>query len=260
MQQKRHKMYTGIMKHSHVKEKNDDKESFERISFLSHISHGIRTPLNSIMGFSKLMTQKHLPEDKQKDYIKEILNGSELLLQFVENVIDLSQFQANNYSLKIEKYLICDKLKELTIEFNAQKKNYLVEDITLYFPNDDICKQEDSFVTDILLFRKAFIRLINLVSKKYKSKEYEIGYQILADDWIHFFITPLKDCHNSKKTIPLNASDTEIQDNSFDYFNFQVLQKSVETLRGKLLLDTFKHGFSFKIPADIRKHNPKMIF
>jgi K+-sensing histidine kinase KdpD len=190
-------MRTSNMKHSHVKEINVDMDTSERISFLSHISHGIRTPLNSIMGFSKLMAQRHLEEDTQQDYIKEILNGSELLLQFVDNIIDLSQFQAENYALKMEKYIISDELKDFAKEFNAQKKEYLIEDITLYFPEEDECSQEH-FITDIFLFRKALLRLINLVSTKFKTKEYELRYKILADEWIHFFITPLKSLKKKK--------------------------------------------------------------
>jgi len=247
------------MKHSHVKEINVDMDTSERISFLSHISHGIRTPLNSIMGFSKLMAQRHLEEDKQQDYIKEILNGSELLLQFVDNIIDLSQFQAENYSLKIEKYIISDELKDFAKEFNAQKKEYLIEDITLYFPEEDECSQEH-FITDKFLFRKALLRLINLVSTKFKTKEYELRYKILADEWIHFFITPLKIPKKEKALQNKNGFDLGLNGNSFDYFNFQVLKKSVEVLHGKLLLDTFNHGFSFKIPIDIREFNHKNIF
>jgi hypothetical protein len=246
------------MKHSHVKEKNEDKDTYERISFLSHISHGIRTPLNSIMGFSKLIAQRHLEEDKQQDYIKEILHGSEQLLQFVDNIIDLSQFQAENYALKMEKYIISDELKKFAKEFNAQKKEYLVEDITLYFPEEDEGSQE-FFVTDIFLFKKALTRLINLVSTKFKTKEYELRYKILADEWIHFFITPLKIPAEEKKLQTKNESASGLNDNSFDYFNFQVLKKSVEVLHGILLLDTFNHGFSFKIPIDIREFNHKNI-
>jgi len=247
------------MKQSHVKEKNDDKDSFERISFLSHISHGIRTPLNSIMGFSKLMAQRQLSEDKQKDYIQEILNGGELLLQFIDNIIDLSQFQAKNYALKVEKQGVCEKLKEFIREFNDRKKENLVEDVTLYFADQDECN-EDFFVTDIVLFKKAFIRLVNLVSTKYESKDYAIGYKILADQWLHFFITPIDSPASSEKTKSQNNQDSGLQNNSFDFFNFQVLQKSVEVLHGELMLDNFKHGFSFKIPIDIREFNHEKYF
>jgi len=247
------------MKQSHVKEKNDDKDSFERISFLSHISHGIRTPLNSIMGFSKLMAQRQLSEDKQKDYIQEILNGGELLLQFIDNIIDLSQFQAKNYALKVEKQGVCEKLKEFIREFNDRKKENLVEDVTLYFADQDECN-EDFFVTDIVLFKKAFIRLVNLVSTKYEAKDYEIGYKILADQWVHFFITPSNIQSGDAKLTSRNEKYSGSKDNSFDYFNFQVLQKTVEVLYGELMLDNFKHGFSFKIPIDIREFNHEKYF
>lgn len=47
----------------HVQELGKN-ESPERLSFLTHISHGIRTPLNAIMGYSKLMVLKNMGDIK----------------------------------------------------------------------------------------------------------------------------------------------------------------------------------------------------
>ncbi len=110
---------------------NKKKYNTEKISFLSHISHGIRTPLNSIMGFSKLLVLRELIDEKQKEYIQGILNGSNLLLQFVDNIMDLSQFEANNYSLIIRKYDINQILWEFTEDFYNRKIENNDTDINL---------------------------------------------------------------------------------------------------------------------------------
>lgn len=241
------------IKRPYVKEMNNMDES-ERISFLSHLSHGIRTPLNSIMGFTKLLEQRSLSDDEQRDYLKGILNGSELLLQFVENIMDLSQLQSNNYLMTFDKYKIQEKLREFVEDYNGRKKENLSNDVQLRFScNDD--NPEIFFVTDFSLFQKALLRLLNLISSKYYEQEFEIGFRVLKDEWIQVFIAPL-DIHLKKDEIlSPEALYSGIQDNSFDYFNYQVLLKSIEIIYGELLHNSSNHEFSFKIPIDIRKYN-----
>ncbi|MFO7829744.1 MAG: histidine kinase dimerization/phospho-acceptor domain-containing protein [Bacteroidales bacterium] len=248
---------TEPMKHSHVKEINSIDAS-ERISFLSHISHGIRTPLNSIMGFSRLLAKRSIVDEKQRDYLEGILNGSELLLQFVENIIDLSQFQSDNYLMTFDKYNVQEKLWQFVEEFNSLKKEDLSNDIQLHISCGEDT-HEIFFITDISLLKKSLLRLINLISTKYDEQEFEIGFRVTEDDWIQFFVAPLKVNHQQDEILSPRELYSGIQDNSFDYFNYQVLLKSVEIMNGELIRDTSNHEFSFKIPIDIRKYsNQKM--
>ena len=49
------------------------KESNEKTKFLSNMSHGIRTPMNAIIGMSEIILQKDVPEDI-KDNVINIKN------------------------------------------------------------------------------------------------------------------------------------------------------------------------------------------
>ncbi|MFP4046926.1 MAG: sensor histidine kinase, partial [Bacteroidales bacterium] len=67
-----------------------------KTKFLENISHEIRTPLNSIVGFSELLTEKeNLSTDTLNKYQKSIKVNSELLLNLINDIIDLSKIETN---------------------------------------------------------------------------------------------------------------------------------------------------------------------
>jgi protein-histidine pros-kinase len=72
--------------------------------FLANMSHELRTPLNGIIGFSELLVdQKAGPlNDRQKQFLEDILNSGRHLLQLVNDVLDLSKVEAGHMSLAPE--------------------------------------------------------------------------------------------------------------------------------------------------------------
>jgi PAS domain S-box-containing protein len=71
--------------------------------FLSKMSHELRTPLNVMMGFSQLLelSNEFKPDDTQLQYLNEIQNAGNHLLELLSEVLDLSRIEANQ--LNIEK-------------------------------------------------------------------------------------------------------------------------------------------------------------
>lgn len=236
---------------------NRKKYKREKISFLSHISHGIRTPLNSIMGFSKLLVFKDLVSQKQKEYIDGILNGSNLLLQFVDNIMDLSQFESDNYSLRIKKYDINKILWEFTEELYNQRIENNITDINLMLVWEnkvDYCEIE----TDEILLKKALSRMINIVSAKYPIVEFELGYRIKDNSKVSMFVRPSREKLTSEDLLNTQQLYSVDESNSFDYFNFKVLKHSVSLLGGELVMDANNQEFSFELPVQ-RKRNKSLV-
>jgi PAS domain S-box-containing protein len=64
--------------------------------FLANMSHELRTPLNSIIGFAKLMQHGRVGavSDTQREYLGDILNSSNHLLQLINDILDLSKIEA----------------------------------------------------------------------------------------------------------------------------------------------------------------------
>ncbi|MFC2096600.1 sensor histidine kinase [Bacteroidota bacterium] len=224
-----------------------------KISFLSHISHGIRTPLNSIMGFSKLLGLRNLIDPKQKEYVQGILNGSNLLLQFVDNIMDLSQFELNNYSLRVGKYDLNKVLWEFSEDFYNQRIENNDTNINLMLVWDTKLNNTE-IETDSILLKKALQRMINLVSVKYPTVEFELGYRKLNDSTLKLFIRPSKESLNQDHILEEAQLYTIDENNSFDYFNYKVLIESLSVLGGELSMESENQEFSFIIPIDFQQN------
>ncbi|MDR2007011.1 MAG: cache domain-containing protein [Acidaminococcales bacterium] len=69
--------------------------------FLANVSHEIRTPLNSIIGFSDVLGEELFGQlnDKQKEYIGNILNSANHLLQIINDILDMSIIDYGNLSI-----------------------------------------------------------------------------------------------------------------------------------------------------------------
>lgn len=67
-------------------------------NFIAKMSHEIRTPMNGIIGMSKLLEGTKLNQS-QKKYVNIINDQSELLLGLINNVLDISKVQSQNFKL-----------------------------------------------------------------------------------------------------------------------------------------------------------------
>lgn len=72
--------------------------------FMSNISHEIRTPLNAIVGFSDVMC-KFNPENEDMKKCQEMINhNSEILLNIINNILELSTIESGNMKLDDKKF------------------------------------------------------------------------------------------------------------------------------------------------------------
>jgi len=70
-----------------------------KMNFLSNLSHELRTPLNGILGFSSLLDASVLDES-QKAMVQAILQSGNRLLDTVDNILELAQFEAGQFRLE----------------------------------------------------------------------------------------------------------------------------------------------------------------
>lgn len=73
----------------------DKAEHLDRLksAFLANMSHEIRTPLNSIVGFASLIAELDDKEERQ-EYVDIMQKNTELLLQLISDILDLSKIEA----------------------------------------------------------------------------------------------------------------------------------------------------------------------
>ncbi len=100
---------------------------------LATVTHDLQTPLGSILGFSDLLKKTNL-DSTQKQYISNISNSSDYILDLVNDLVDFSKLENNK--IKIKKVAFNPKqLIENT--FNTLKKNAIDKDIVLLYEIED---------------------------------------------------------------------------------------------------------------------------
>lgn len=86
-------------------ERNDALVAADRLksNFISHISYELRTPLQTIIGFSELLTSPALGNlnDKQREYLADIMFSSKTLLAIINDILDLTSIEAGGLELKL---------------------------------------------------------------------------------------------------------------------------------------------------------------
>ena len=81
-----------------VEKKNAEEASAAKSIFLANMSHEIRTPLNGIIGFTELLKNSDLDEEK-REFVDVIEKSSENLLSIINNILDLSKVESNKVEI-----------------------------------------------------------------------------------------------------------------------------------------------------------------
>lgn len=168
-----------------IKAENSDRS---KSAFLANMSHEIRTPLNAITGFADVLTYTENSEEK-KEYADIIKSNSNMLLQLVNDILDISKIEAGtlefNYADIDINILINDLYRLFSMKLNdshIEGTNGDVKLITI-LPNDKYIIN-----TDRNRLSQVFSNFLTNAIKFTKEGEIKIGYEIRNDD-IYFFVS-----------------------------------------------------------------------
>jgi signal transduction histidine kinase/CheY-like chemotaxis protein len=103
--------------------------------FLSRMSHEMRTPLNSIIGMTNIAMSSE-DDDRRKDCLKRIENASNQLMGVINNILDMSKIEAEEFNLSSVEFdieLMIDRILSIT-GYEAEKKNQKIR----IYSNSDI--------------------------------------------------------------------------------------------------------------------------
>ncbi len=129
--------------------------------FLATFSHELRSPLNSIIGFSDILNRQleGLPGETVREFMKNINTSGRHLQQIINDILDLSKIEAGKLELHIASYPVgyFQESVERVLAAAIQAKN-----ITLRF---ELTPEIEELVVDQTRFKQI---LINLVSNAIK--------------------------------------------------------------------------------------------
>lgn len=110
---------------------------------ISYISHDIRTPMTSILGYIQLLEADNITPETRKEYTSTIKNSAGRLKALLEDFFELSIIEQVDYPVKIEKMKLNHVIVEVLVGFYEEFHKKGLEP-TIKIPNDDMIIITDS--------------------------------------------------------------------------------------------------------------------
>lgn len=135
-----------------------------RTQVMSVLSHELRTPMNSILGFSQLLLRRyyHLFPPELRDMVERIIKSGKHLLALIESILDFSKLESDKLQLKLQELNLVELVTATTEELRvlAEQKN-----LTLVFHSN---LENPRITNDSDRLRQV---LMNLISNAIKFTE-----------------------------------------------------------------------------------------
>lgn len=119
--------------------------SSSKTTFLSNMSHDIRTPMNAVLGFTRLLDMDADDPVKVREYTKKITASGQHLLSLINDVLDVSKIESGKMVLSLSEFTLSDlvssvdaiiqpmaaaKGQKFSVEVTGVQHEYLVGDQT----------------------------------------------------------------------------------------------------------------------------------
>lgn len=167
-----------------VAEKNKKEEELR--ASISNMSHDLRTPLTSIMGYLQMARLEEASEEEKNEYIDIVENRAKSLQQLISSFYDLSRIEGNEYNFNYKKVnlknILCENIASFYNEFINNNINPIIE--------------VDESIGDIISDEGAITRIFtNLIGNmiKYGESYVKITLKQKDDVIITEFINKTKD-------------------------------------------------------------------
>ncbi|WP_281924510.1 ATP-binding protein [Flavobacterium collinsii] len=219
-----------------------------REQLISTVSHDLKTPLSTIVGYSELLGNSDV-NTKQSYFIKNIKNSSEYITQLVQDLLDFSQIEAGKITIEKVPFLLPEIIDEVAKSIQTVYKQ---KNIDLIINIDD--KLNSRIVGDPFRLKQI---LSNIIGNAYKfTEEGFIKISVYVTENNDFFIVSIQDSGigiekgNQKLVFEEFAQANENIEKKYGGtgLGLSICQKIISILGGTLNLEsTFGKGSTFQI-------------
>lgn len=136
---------------SEIEHKRMDTELRQAIA---NMSHDLRTPLTSIMGYIQLMEDDSLSNEEKKEYVNIVKKRAESLQILISSFYDLSRLEAREYKFEFKSLSLANILYDLMASFYKDFSNKNIE------PTIDVDEKVSLVIADENAVRRVFSNLI----------------------------------------------------------------------------------------------------
>ncbi len=242
-------------------EKAEDSDKI-KTTFLLNISHTIRTPMNSILGFAELLSLTEPEPEKLDEYIHVIKRQSKSMLQLIDNVAEIAKYESGTMSITKTcmntNVLINEVLHETDIIRSTHRREQVV------IKTKPASKNGIEIYSDIGRIHQIFINLLNYSLRYTSEGKIEIGYCMPEDNKIEFFVHNSGYLASKEDLIYLFDRYSQINTEDFDRYDDETglgltIAKSItHLLGGKMYAESDVEtgsSFFFHIPYEASPDN-----
>ena len=139
-----------------LKEAQDaNAANIAKTTFLNHMSHDIRTPMNAIVGFTDI-AMKRKPDKEVEDCLKKIRQSSEYLMTLINDVLDISRIESG----KLEYKPVLVDLRDMTDTVLLIARGYMENrDLNFYVSREEL--KNPYVMADELRIREVLLNIIS---------------------------------------------------------------------------------------------------
>lgn len=127
-----------------------------KTTFLSNMSHDIRTPMNAIIGFATIAASHIDNKDQVKDCLQKVLSSSNHLLSLINDILDMSRIESGKVQIKEQECNISELMHNLVNIIQPQVK---AKQLELFIDTFEIVNED--VIADSLKLNQVFINLLS---------------------------------------------------------------------------------------------------
>ena len=132
------------------------RASKAKTTFLSNMSHDIRTPMNAIIGFTTLAVSHIDNKNQVQDCLQKVLSSSNHLLSLINDILDMSRIESGKVQIKEQECNISELTHNLVNIIQPQVK---AKQLELFIDTFDI--NNEDVIADSLKLSQVFVNLLS---------------------------------------------------------------------------------------------------
>lgn len=169
-----------------LKKAQDRVEESDRLksAFLANMSHEIRTPMNGIIGFSGMLLDPGLSNDKIKHFVELIITSCNQLLDLINDIIDLSRIEAGQIEVSNKEFLLNDMLTGLYQFFFYTAQNKGIG----FSLSEGLEMAQSKIISDDMKLRQILVNILGNALKFTSEGSVAFGYKVKGKE-LEFFVS-----------------------------------------------------------------------
>ena len=117
-------LYWSMLSNLLKKNAKSEQDSMAKNDYLASMAHDIRTPINTVLGMNEMILRENTNVEIN-EYANNIKRASNILVELVDDILDISKIESGNMQLIEDSYDVCELLNDVITVINdkCKKKN-----------------------------------------------------------------------------------------------------------------------------------------